>query len=304
MSARHATRWRAGTTLPSVLVGLSLSVLVVALLGSVMVTLLRHAHRLQSRTQARAQLAQAADVLASELWGVAAAPSATDVGDLLLVADTAVEVRAPIGGGVACAAGGDVVEMLDAHAAGAPAIAWWSDAPDAGDIVHVHDEGPQPTWRDDAWHARVLDAAEHSVTACAAGPLAQWRGVGAHLRLRLAGGPLPATVAAGAPVRVTRRRRYVHYRASDGSWQLGQREWSAAVGALQPVAGPLAARAAAAPGLAITALDAHGLPVSGVPPFGAVSRLEIVARVEHRFHGVRWHDSALVRVPLDTGSAP
>ncbi|GLC27896.1 PulJ/GspJ family protein [Roseisolibacter agri] len=287
---RRSPRARAGTSLPAVLIGVTLSTLAVALLGRAMVDLLRHAHRLHAREQARAQLGQAAGVLAAELRGATALPSPTDVADLLLVADTAVEVRAPVGGGVACATGGDYVEVLESVATGAPAVGWWSDAPEAGDVVHVHDEGAQPTVRDDAWHARDLVAVEHSATACATGPFAPWRAAGAQLRLRLAGAALPATVSAGAPVRVTRRRRYVHYRAGDGTWQLGQREWSAALGALQPVAGPLASRSAQAPGLSVVARDA--------------GRLDVVARVELAFPGARWRDSAVVRAPLDTGRAP
>ncbi len=288
--APRGVRARAGVSLPSVLIGLTLSTLAGALLGRAMVDLLRHAHRLHAREQARAQLGQAAGVLAAELRGATAAPSATDVADLLLVADTAVEVRAPVGGGAACAAGSDLGEVLESPAAGAPAVVWWSDAPEVGDVVHVHDEGAQPTVRDDAWHSRDLVAVERSVTACAAGPLASWRAPTPQLRLRLAGPPLPTTIGAGAPVRVTRRRRYVHYRAGDGTWQLGQREWSAALGALQPVAGPLAPRAAQAPGLSVA--------------MGTAGRLDVAARVELTFPGVRWRDSAVVRAPLDTGRAP
>ncbi len=291
MRTRPSRRRRAGFSLPALLVGLTLSVLVTGLLGSQMVALLRHAHRLLSRQQARAQLAHAAEVLSAELRNAAAAPSATDVADLLLVVDSAVEVRAPIGGGIACAVGPSAVELLDAHAAGAPVASWWSDAPDVGDVVHVHDEGPQPVVQDDAWHARELAAIEHGVGVCATGPMAPWRGAGAHLRLRLAGAPLPPTVAAGAPVRVTRRRRYVHYRASDGSWQLGQRQWTGGAGALQPVAGPLAPRAAA--GLVVAA------PTSAVP-----TQLDVTLRVELAFGSARWRDSALVRIPFDTGTAP
>lgn len=293
MTGRLFARARRGTSLPAVLVGLTLSALVVSLLGSAMVGLLRHAHRLHAREQARAQLGQAAGVLAAELQGAAAAPSPTDVGDLLLVSDTAVEVRAPVGGGVACAVGADLVELLESSPVGAPAVGWWSDAPEPGDVAHVHDDGAQPTWRDDAWHAREVVAVERSVTACVTGPFATWRAPGAQLRLRLAGAPLPATVTAGAPVRVTRRRRYVHYRAGDGTWQLGQREWSTSVGALQPVAGPLAARTAVAPGLSIAAV--------GAPD---VARLELVARVEQRVLRGTWRDSAVVVAPLDTGRAP
>ena len=300
MSARRVARGprRPGVTLPGVLIGLSLTALVLALLGSTMVTLLRQAHRQHDRTQARSQLSHAAGVLAAELRTVVAAASATDVGDLLLIADTAVELRAAVGGGAACAVTSDAVELVEAAVPGAPFVSWWSDEAQVDDVLHLHDEGPSPAIADDAWHARGVVAVERGGVACAAGPLAPW--AARALRLRLAGAPLPSTVAAGAPVRVTRRRRYVLYRAGDGSWQLGQRAWSAGVGSLQPVAGPLNAATATDPGLDVIALAADGTPVAAA----SAARLAVVVRAERRWAGRRWIDSSLVHVPLDVGSAP
>ena len=292
-------RRRGGVTLPGVLIGLALAALVLALLGSAMVTLLRQAHRQHDRTQARAQLAHAAGVLTAELRTVAAAPSATDVGDLLLIADTAVELRAAVGGGAACAVTSDAVELVDAAVPGAPFVSWWSDGPQPDDVVHVHDEGPTAAIADDAWLARAVVDVERGGGACTAGPLAPWSASG--VRLRLAGPSLPSTVAAGAPVRVTRRRRYVLYRAGDGSWQLGQRVWTAGAGSLQPVAGPLNSGTATEPGLDVTALAGDGTPVAGT---SAAARLAVIVRAGGSWAGRRWHDSSAVHLPLDVGSAP
>jgi hypothetical protein len=267
-----------------------------------MVTLLRQAHRQHDRTQARAQLAHAAAVLGAELRRVSARPSATDVGDLLLVADTAVEVRAAVGGGAACAVTADAVDMVDVAVAGAPYVSWWADAPQPEDLLHVHDEGPTPALADDAWHARAIVDVERGSGICAVGPLSPWRASG--LRLRLAGPPLPATLGAGAPVRVTRRKRYILYRAGDGTWQLGQRVWSGGIASLQPVAGPLSSAASIDPGLSIDALTADDTPVGGGPPSSRVARLVAVVRAERSWAGRRWLDSAVAHVPLDTGSAP
>jgi hypothetical protein len=295
-------RPRDGVTLPGVLVGLSLAALVLALLGGAMVTLLRQAHRQHDRTQARGQLAHAVGVLAAELRTVAAAPSTTDVGDLLLVADTALDVRAAVGGGAACTVASDAVELVDVAVAGAPFVSWWSDAPQRDDVVHLHDEGPSPAIADDAWIARDVVGVEFGGGACAVGPLAQW--TTSALRLRVGGPALPTTLGAGAPVRVTRRRRYALYRAGDGSWQMGQRSWSAGVASLQPIAGPLNSAAAADPGLQVTALAADGTPIAGAPPPSPVARLSIVARAERSWAGRRWLDSAVAHLPLDAGSAP
>jgi hypothetical protein len=295
-------RPRDGVTLPGVLIGLSLAALVLALLGGAMVTLLRQAHRQHDRTQARGQLAHAVGVLSAELRTVASAPSTTDVGDLLLIADTAVEVRAAVGGGAACAVAGDAVELVDVAVAGAPFVSWWSDAPQPDDVVHLHDEGPSPATADDAWLARDVVGVQFGGGACATGPLAPWTTTA--LRLRVGGPALPTTLGAGAPVRVTRRRRYVLYRAGDGSWQMGQRSWSAGVASLQPVAGPLGSAVAADPGLRVTALAADGTPIGGASQPSAVARLSIVVRAERGWAGRRWLDSATAHLPLDAGSAP
>ena len=300
MSRLPRTR-RRGVTLPTLLIGLTLSVLVVALLGSVLVALQRLAHRQHEREQARAQLAQSAAVLAGELRGISVAPTATDAADLLALTDSAVELRGAIGGGVACAVTPDAVEMANALAPDAPPIAWWSDAPDVGDVVHVHDAGSSPRAADDAWHARTVVAVEHGVGLCAAGPLAVWRGPGAGLRLRLAPPSLPVTTTAGAPVRVTRRRRYALYRAGDATWQLGQRTWDGATSTLQPVAGPLAAYGGATSGLALAIVDGNG---NAPAPVGVAGQVTIVARADRRWAGVTWRDSATARVVLDTGLAP
>ncbi|MDF1506129.1 hypothetical protein PYV61_24455, partial [Roseisolibacter sp. H3M3-2] len=249
--ARHAPGARRGTTLPSLLVGLVLASIVGATLGAVTVSLLRDAHRAHARHAARAQLAAGAAVLGWELRDLAAHATASDVADLASAGDTALDVRAAVGGGVACAVGPSAVEQHAARAADAPPTAWWGDAPEAGDVVHLHDEGPSASARDDAWVARPVDAVDVTVTACATGPFAAWGAGAPHFRLRLAGAPLPPTVTSGAPVRVSRLRRYLHLRDADGRWKLGARPLSPTVGQSQPVAGPLAAPGGAWPGLAV-----------------------------------------------------
>jgi hypothetical protein len=61
------------------------------------------------------------------------------------------------------------------------------------------------------------------------------------------------------PVRITRPVRYSLYRASDGQWYLGERDWNAAsarFNTIQPVAGPFLS--AASRGLALEYLDSAG----------------------------------------------
>ncbi len=300
MTTTAVTRARRGTTLPSLLVGLALTTLVGALLGGATVALLRVAHRQQARLRVRAQLAHAADVLAWELRDLAPVPTATDLGDLLLVADTALELRATVGGGVACAASPYTVELAHALAPGAPDASWWTDAPQSGDVAHLHDEGPLPTWRDDAWHARTIVDVERTTAACVATP---WRGAGSHWRLTLGGAPLPVTVGAGAPVRLSRRRRYVHYRDGDGHWQLGQRSWAGGAPTLQPVAGPLSAPSDELPGLLVDAWDRAGATADGATPHD-VARLRVRVHATTGAGRARRGDSLLVHAPLDMRNVP
>jgi type II secretory pathway component PulJ len=280
-------RPRRGSTLATLLVGLGIASVVGASLGGVTVALLRAAHRSHARRAARAQLSYGAAVLAWELRDLGHPPH-RDRRRRPAARDRLGARRAgAIGGGVACAVGPSAVELHALVVPGAPPTAWWGDAPEAGDVVHLHDEGPTASWRDDAWHARTVDAVDVTGAACATGPLA--RGAPApHYRLRLGGAPLPPTVAAGAPVRVSRLRRYLHYRDADGRWQLGQRPLAAGVGPVQPVAGPLAA-----PG---------GWP--GITVAFAEPRLAVTLRAEIGAGPARWRDSLSVHAALDAQGAP
>src|SRR5439155_9594724 len=112
----------------------------------------------------------------------------------------------------------------------------------------------------------------------------------------------------GMPVRITRRLRYSLYRASDGAWYLGQRDWNATTlrfNTIQPVSGPFLS--AALGGLTFRYFDSSGVEVpSGAAQTRAIALLRITARGETqrttRIEGQstnargRHGDSALVTV--------
>jgi hypothetical protein len=260
------------------------------------------------RAQARAQLAQAAAVLAHELGAAAldagGADGTADGGDVAEASDSAVEVRALVGGSVVCAVGGaaggaSAVELAP-EAAG---VAWWAAAPRAGDVALVHDPGALPGRADDAWRERAVVDVTSGAAVCGAGPFAAYgAGGGARWRLALAAPALPATVGAGAPVRVLRRRRYALYRAGDQRWYLGAREWDAdGPQGVQPLAGPFAPPEAA--GMRVTVRDTAGAAV-GLRGAGAAEvEVRLLALRQHL--GVAWRDSVGVRVrPAGGGWAP
>ena len=71
----------------------------------------------------------------------------------------------------------------------------------------------------------------------------------------------PADVPAGTPVRVTRWERWVVYRASDGRWYAGIRDFSPATSRFlpaQPVAGPFLRAARSGSGTGFRYFDAVG----------------------------------------------
>jgi hypothetical protein len=282
--------------------------LVAALVGGVVATsavvaavrLRRTAAVQTGRALARGQLAQGAGVLAYELGAAALAAGADDAGDLLEASDSAVDVRAVIGGAVACTAAaagaGSVVDLAPAD----PGVGWWATPPRAGDAALVHDPGALPSATDDLWRERAVTSV--AAGACASGPFAAGPPSAARWRLTLAGPPLPGTVAGGAPVRVLRRRRYALYRGGDGEWALGMREWDAqGAQGVQPFAGPF--ESVASGGLRVVVRDTAGAAVAAGAPGGAEVEVRLLAA--RRVLGTAWQDSARVRVrPSGAGWAP
>jgi hypothetical protein len=134
-----------------------------------------------------------------------------------------------------------------------PALTWWTSAPQAGDVALL--------LADSTWRPLDVDSVATRTTSCAGSPLVRAaERATPRLRLRLAAA-LPDGVAPGTPVRFVRRVRWVHYRAADARWYLGEREWTGGAWTVtQPVAGPLRPPGPRA-GVAIVALDSAGSPV-------------------------------------------
>jgi hypothetical protein len=230
-----------------------------------------------------------------------------DGGDLREASDSAVEVRAAVGASVACAVGaaggGSAVEL----APGEVAVGWWRVSPRAGDVALVHDAGALAGAGDDVWHERAVTAAGAGAGVCASGPFAAGGPAsgpagGARWRLALAAPPLPATVGAGSPVRVVRRRRYALYQGGDGAWWLGMREWDAdGAQGVQPLAGPFASVAAG--GLRATVRDGAGAAVAAGA--AGAARVDVRLVAAGRRLGADWRDSAGARLPAaGAGWAP
>jgi type II secretory pathway pseudopilin PulG len=214
---------RGGTTLVELLVALALcAVLLAAASGS----LLRHqrsAHRVGALAAAESQTRHALRLLAGEL--AALDPAAGDIAPG--ATDSTLELRAVVASALVCDSA-DSAGTLAPVGGGATPLGGLARAPAPGDTLWYHTSDSL------GWRARAVLAVARTSAACAAPATAS----GATDRLTL---DAPVGAGGGTPLRITRRERWVVYRASDGRWSLGVRDWSVAAArflAPQPVAGP------------------------------------------------------------------
>ena len=219
----HPVLNRRAATLVELLVALAIGSVI---LGAATASMLR-----QQRTHARIAGVSASDVQLRTATSILAGPLAfidAGAGDLTAgeAEDSAFQFRATVATAVSCD-----------RAAGA--VTFLPEAPDAvplGGIVSQPRAGDSLWFMGDSTWRGVRITAVTVVTAACPAPFSA---IGPSLRLGVAV-PLD-TIPAGVPLKVTRPTRYAFYRSSDGTWQLGFREWSEASGSFsspQPVAGP------------------------------------------------------------------
>ena len=222
LSRRVVPRWR-GATLAELLVAVTLSGIVLGTATSSVLRQQRTAVVVSASAAAAQQLRAATGALAAEL-----APLSAGSGDLIAgeASDTTIGLRTLVGSGVSC---GDAV----AQATFAPA----DDEPAAaGPSARVGDSLWWYAGHSPGWSGRPVISSDSVNSPC------MLTGTAAHRRVVVGGGD---SIPFGAPLRVTRRARYVFYRSGDGSWQLGLQEWVAETGRLappQPIAGPFLSR--------------------------------------------------------------
>lgn len=218
---------RRGVTLVELLVALSLGGLVLAVAVGSMLRQHRGVRWVEGLTGAELQLRPTLRLVAEELE-----PLDPAAGDLAAgqASDTAIEIRAVIAASLTCDSSAAVTLVPETGAS--PPLGGVARAIAAGDSVWLYRDSL-------GWRGYAVTAASRTTTACGVPTSAP----GPAMRLAL---DAPADVPAGTPVRVTRPERWVVYRAGDGRWYLGVRDWSPAASrflAVQPVAGPFVRRA-------------------------------------------------------------
>ena len=219
---------RSGATLTELLVAVALACVV---LGSATTSVLRQQQthsRIASVAGVDAQLRAATAVLAAQL--ALADPAAGDLsaGE---ARDTVLQFRAPVAVSLAC--GRTVGTATFLPDSGGPLLpSGAASLPRSGDSLW---------WLGDTTWSGGRITGVTTIAAVCQSPVVS-AGSAVHLTLATPSD----TIQAGAPLRVTRPTRYGIYRSSDGTWQLGFREWSETSGSFsapQPVAGPLLLRA-------------------------------------------------------------
>lgn len=255
----------------------------------------------------RAQVRDAADVLATDLRSAAVASFGFP-----LMTDSAVEMFATIASSIVCATpSAQSFTLPPAALASGNTLTAMLAQPDTGDIALVYsapsaspDSGDWLALRISAFASRSVSSACPSSTGftTASDPMA---GAQAHLVSTTTVLPLP--LRAGAPVHFVRRGRYSLYRSSDSKWYLGYRRCSAwgpsACGSIQPVSGPYDPYSSdrSKSGLVFRYFDESGLEVvSGAS--STVARVEISMRGAASSSGLTgdlgesYRDSAVISV--------
>lgn len=260
-----------GWTLVELLVALAILGIITAVAAATMASEQREAHAAARLRAVRAEIRDAASVLAQELRGMAPAADT-----LPLAADTAVEFFAPILTAVTCAQGSGarllLVPPLSAIDAGLPAGA----QPDTGDLAWVWVEdslrtpGSWHRWRVEAYGAAAGESCNAALEPIGAPPQV----------LTIFGDA--GIVPAGAPVQLVRRGRYSIYRASDGAWYLGYKRCDALgpsrCQGVQPVAGPYRVRADGVAGIHFRYFGEGGDHLADAAVTTHTWRVDVIAR--------------------------
>ena len=218
---------RRGVTLVELLVALALGGIVLGVATGSLLRQQRTVRWIDGLSGAEVQARSVLRLLADELE-----PLDAGAGDFAArqASDSSLEVRAVVAASLSCDS--SVALTLVPDVALGPPLGVVARPPAEGDSAWLYRDSL-------GWRGHRVVSVARRTTACGVPTSA----AGATYSLTL---DAPASVPAATPVRVTRWERWVVYRASDGRWQLGVREWDAPTSRFlppQPVAGPFARRA-------------------------------------------------------------
>jgi prepilin-type N-terminal cleavage/methylation domain-containing protein len=277
---------RRAFTLPELLVSVAIAGIVA---GAITTTLVRQQRFFSSTAEVldvRAQLRDAADVLATDIRG-----AAIESFGLPVMSDSAIELYTNIGTSVACSSpAGVVIGLAPSVFANGNTLTSLLVTPDTGDLAAIYsipggniDSARWVTRRISSFSNRSLASACPSSTGFTTVADAVAGATGYQVTLANSPG---ADVRKGAPIRFLRRARYSIYRSSDGKWYLGYRRCSVGVpgscGVIQPLSGPYRSYGprGAESGLSFRYYDVNGVEVPAGSNGRSVARVDIVVRGE------------------------
>jgi prepilin-type N-terminal cleavage/methylation domain-containing protein len=243
---------RLGVTLVELLVAMTLAGIVLGLVSTLAFRQQRFYAGAFARLALAGELRETAVLLPVDLRAIA-----TGAGDIRAgeARDTSLEFRATIASAIVCDISGGRVVLAPPATAGAT-FASLLATPQANDTTWLLATSDTA----EVWRPRRITAVLPAPSGnCAAGAPTLSGPSLAAARLALTLDTLDASVRAGVPLRITRPARYSVYRASDGAWYLGQREWNPSTSrfnTIQPVTGAFLAPASG--GLRFRYFDSSG----------------------------------------------
>lgn len=241
---------------------------VMALAAQLALGQLRHFQGIGVLIGLRGQIGHATTIVARALWGVS--PIA---GDIVIALDSAIEFHATLGSAVACEGPPGTVMIPQPRDESGNTLSGFWDAPASGDRMHAFlDDSLGAGWV--TFH--VAEPPEPGPACTTFGDLSpSWL-----IALRE-----PITIPAGSTLRFTRPVRLSLYKALDGRWYLGAKDWSGDVGdfsSIQPIAGPLRpySQGSGESGLRLRYHDATGVEMLPVADPSRIASITITSRAE------------------------
>lgn len=270
-------RVRLGFTVAELLVATAVAGITTALMTMTIVRQQRFFSSASEVLGVRAQLRDAADVLASDIRSASVAQFGLPV-----MTDTAFEMYSVIASSIVCLSGSPTtVGLPPITLVSGNTLTAMLAQPDTGDLaaIFVSDSGAWENHRIAAFGSRSL------ATSCPSSTGFTTLGdAAAGYQLTFAAAPaLP--VRPGSIVHFLRRARYSFYRSSDGEWYLGYRRCGVSLpygcSSIQPVSGPYRPyRAGGGSGVTFRFYDKSGADIASAALSTTVARIDIVLRGE------------------------
>lgn len=263
-------RPRRGVSLIEVVIAMVIAAVVLTLVSSISVRQQRLLAEIADGVAVSGQLREISTIFPTDMRSVAVAAQ-----DIREATDTSIELRATVASAVVCDTTSNAI-VLAPGSAGASTYASFTTAVEVGDTAWVftpHDSA-------DEWRASAIENVA-TVNAkgrqCAANGPRLSDSARALPRIVVALTSTPNVVGAliGSPIRVTRSIRYSLYRASDGGWYVGERDWNPTTlrfNTIQPVSGPFLS--ATGGGMTLVYLDSTAASLSS--PVADTKRIAVI----------------------------